>query len=86
VLTARPLVCVCVCRVCSDLGKLSYRSYWTHVLLTLLRDYKGDMSVRDMSRITAIKTEDIISTLQARARSVYTMTLIDACFCERWIQ
>eukprot|EP00611_Tribonema_gayanum_P032653 TRINITY_DN9865_c0_g1_i1.p1 TRINITY_DN9865_c0_g1~~TRINITY_DN9865_c0_g1_i1.p1 ORF type:complete len:444 (-),score=180.21 TRINITY_DN9865_c0_g1_i1:597-1928(-) len=49
----------------SDLGKLSYRSYWTHVLLTLLRDYKGDMSVRDMSKATAIKTEDIISTLQS---------------------
>jgi histone acetyltransferase MYST1 len=49
----------------SDLGKLSYRSYWTHVLLTLLKDYKGELTMRDMSRITGIKTEDIISTLQS---------------------
>ncbi|CAM9192401.1 unnamed protein product [Discosporangium mesarthrocarpum] len=49
----------------SDLGKLSYRSYWTHVLMNLLRDYKGDLSVRQMSINTAIKTEDIISTLQS---------------------
>lgn len=49
----------------SDLGKLSYRSYWTQVLMTLLRDCKSALSLRDMSRITAIKMEDIISTLQA---------------------
>jgi MOZ/SAS family len=56
----------------SDLGKLSYRSYWAHVLLSLLKDYQGDLSVRDMSRITAIKTEDIISTLQVYV----TLTLL----------
>jgi hypothetical protein len=56
-------LCYCTCYN-SDLGKLSYRSYWAHVLLSLLKDYQGDLSVRDMSRITAIKTEDIISTLQ----------------------
>ncbi len=49
----------------SDLGKLSYRSYWSHVLLTLLQGYKGDLSIRDMSRMTGVKTEDIISTLQS---------------------
>ncbi len=49
----------------SDLGRLSYRSYWSHVLITLLQGYKGDLSIRDMSRMTGIKTEDIISTLQS---------------------
>lgn len=49
----------------SDLGKLSYRSYWTFVLLETLRESKGALSVRDISQLTAIKTEDIISTLQA---------------------
>ncbi len=49
----------------SDLGKLSYRSYWSHILITLLQGYKGDLSIRDMSRMTGIKTEDIISTLQS---------------------
>eukprot|EP00753_Platysulcus_tardus_P007069 PLAT14810.1.p1 GENE.PLAT14810.1~~PLAT14810.1.p1 ORF type:complete len:437 (-),score=205.08 PLAT14810.1:73-1383(-) len=49
----------------SDLGKLSYRSYWTHVLLNVLHDCRGNLSIRDISNMTAIKTEDIISTLQA---------------------
>ncbi|CAM9930359.1 unnamed protein product [Scytosiphon promiscuus] len=49
----------------SDLGKLSYRSYWTYVLMNLLRDYQGELSIRVMSNMTAIKTEDIISTLQS---------------------
>lgn len=50
----------------SDLGKISYRSYWTHVLLNLLAEHdpKKDISVRDISIQTGIKTEDIISTLQ----------------------
>ncbi|CAN0549393.1 unnamed protein product, partial [Ectocarpus sp. 8 AP-2014] len=49
----------------SDLGKLSYRSYWTYVLMNILRDYKGGLSIRLISNMTAIKTEDIISTLQS---------------------
>ncbi|CAB1110978.1 unnamed protein product [Ectocarpus sp. CCAP 1310/34] len=49
----------------SDLGKLSYRSYWTYVLMNILRDYKGELSIRLISNMTAIKTEDIISTLQS---------------------
>ena len=49
----------------SDLGKLSYRSYWTHVLLNVLRQHKGNLSIRDLSNMTAIKTQDIISTLQS---------------------
>jgi histone acetyltransferase MYST1 len=50
----------------SDLGKISYRSYWTHVLLHFLaaHDPKQDISIRDISMETGIKTEDIISTLQ----------------------
>eukprot|EP00934_Nitzschia_sp_Nitz4_P008452 Nitzschia sp. Nitz4//scaffold76_size158648//130885//132553//NITZ4_002567-RA/size158648-augustus-gene-0.144-mRNA-1//1//CDS//3329557908//8442//frame0 len=50
----------------SDLGKISYRSYWTHVLLHLLasHDPKTDISIKDISIGTGIKTEDIISTLQ----------------------
>lgn len=51
----------------SDLGKVSYRSYWTHVLMHLLAKYDGttDITINDMSQQTGIKTEDIISTLQS---------------------
>ena len=51
----------------SDLGKISYRSYWTHILLTLLADQTGDenVQIRDISLMTGIKTESIISTLQS---------------------
>ena len=51
----------------SDLGKVSYRSYWTHVLMHLLAscDPNTDITINDMSQQTGIKTEDIISTLQS---------------------
>ena len=51
-------------RPLSDLGLVSYRSYWTRVLLGLLRDYKGSLSIKDLSTLTAIRTEDIVQTLQ----------------------
>ena len=49
----------------SDLGKLSYRSYWTFVLLSLLVEYEGQWTIADLSSMTGIKVEDVISTLQA---------------------
>lgn len=55
----------------SDLGKVSYRSYWTHVLMNILsaHDTTGqsmeDISISDISARTGIRTEDIISTLQS---------------------
>ena len=49
----------------SDLGLLSFRSYWTQVLLEILRKHRGNLSIKEISDMTAIKTEDIISTLQS---------------------
>jgi histone acetyltransferase MYST1 len=56
----------------SDLGKLSYRSYWTYVLMSLLQNHDAsdhgrtkDISIGSMSRETGIKTDDLISTLQS---------------------
>jgi len=49
----------------SDLGQLSFRSYWTEVLLDALRSHKGHLSIRDLATRTAIQTEDIIATLQS---------------------
>ena len=54
----------------SDLGKVSYRSYWKYVLFNILAkhdptDAQTDISIADMSAQTGIKMEDILSTLQA---------------------
>jgi len=51
----------------SDLGKISYRSYWTYILMSLLAeaDNRKSLGIREIAQITAIKTEDIISTLQS---------------------
>ena len=35
----------------SDLGKLSYRSYWTWVLLDILKDTHGTISIKDLRYI-----------------------------------
>lgn len=51
-------------RPLSDLGMVSYRSYWTRVLLGLLRENKGGLSIKDLSTMTAIRAEDIVQTLQ----------------------
>ena len=49
----------------SDLGLLSFRSYWSHVLIELLKDYRGSITVKDISNFTSIKCEDIVGTLQS---------------------
>ena len=38
----------------SDLGKLSYRSYWSYILLDHLKEIKGTISIRDLSEHTCI--------------------------------
>ena len=53
-------------RACPPPVDMSTRnSYWTYVLMNVLRDYQGEVSIRLISNMTAIKTEDIISTLQS---------------------
>lgn len=49
----------------SDLGKLSYRSYWSYVLLEVLSASRGTLSIKDLSQMTGISQTDIISTLQS---------------------
>jgi len=39
----------------SDLGKLSYRSYWSWVLLEILRDFKGTVSIKELRQVDAYK-------------------------------
>ncbi|OAE18429.1 hypothetical protein AXG93_3426s1220 [Marchantia polymorpha subsp. ruderalis] len=52
-------------RPLSDLGLLSYRGYWTRILLDILKKHRGNVSIKELSDMTAIKTEDVISTLQS---------------------
>ncbi|TPX56182.1 hypothetical protein PhCBS80983_g04729 [Powellomyces hirtus] len=49
----------------SDLGLLSYRSYWADTILEKLYEYKGDLSIQELSEETSITTDDIMHTLQA---------------------
>merc|ERR1719335_1242115 len=51
-------------RPLSDLGQVSYRSYWSRVVLELLRQHRGNLSVKEISHISCIRVEDIVSTLQ----------------------
>lgn len=48
----------------SDLGLLSYRSYWADILLEKLIDYQGEITISELSEITSFTTDDILSTLQ----------------------
>ncbi|GBP19988.1 hypothetical protein EVAR_11378_1 [Eumeta japonica] len=49
----------------SDLGKLSYRSYWSYIILDVLSKSRGTLSIKDLSLMTGISQTDIISTLQS---------------------
>eukprot|EP00954_Amorphochlora_amoebiformis_P027793 1387890-Amorphochlora_amoeboformis.AAC.1 len=49
----------------SDLGRLSYRSYWTRVLLGVLGEHRRPLSVKEISQMTYIKDEDIVYTLES---------------------
>ncbi|XP_069500921.1 histone acetyltransferase KAT5 isoform X1 [Ambystoma mexicanum] len=54
----------------SDLGLLSYRSYWSQTILEILMSLKSDngerpqITINEISEITSVKKEDVISTLQ----------------------
>eukprot|EP00877_Chromochloris_zofingiensis_P000173 jgi/Chrzof1/10156/Cz04g31020.t1 len=50
-------------RPLSDLGLVSYRGYWTRVILPLLKEHEGTISIKDLSELTGIKTDDILTTL-----------------------
>lgn len=47
----------------SDLGRLSYKSYWTIVLLEVLVRTKCNVTLRELSENTHIKYEDVLYTM-----------------------
>uniref|UniRef100_A0A8C2A2D2 Histone acetyltransferase n=2 Tax=Cyprinus carpio TaxID=7962 RepID=A0A8C2A2D2_CYPCA len=53
-------------RPLSDLGLISYRSYWKEVLLRYMYNFKGkEISIKEISQETAVNPVDIVSTLQS---------------------
>ncbi|KAL5703833.1 histone acetyltransferase [Ranunculus cassubicifolius] len=48
----------------SDLGKLSYKGYWTRVILGLLKKQTTDISVRELSEKTSIMPYDVFCTVR----------------------
>ncbi|KAI8927414.1 hypothetical protein BC831DRAFT_452281 [Entophlyctis helioformis] len=48
----------------SDLGLLSYRSYWADVIIEVLCQTKGEVSISEISEMTALTHDDIMHTLQ----------------------
>ncbi|XP_064072138.1 histone acetyltransferase KAT7 [Vanessa tameamea] len=56
----------------SDLGLISYRSYWKEALLKRLCSAPGStLCIRDLSKDLAIASSDIVSTLQERGLMKY---------------
>jgi hypothetical protein len=51
-------------RPISDLGLVSYRSYWVYALLEILHKHRGSISIQELSDMTSFRTEDIVKTLQ----------------------
>jgi histone acetyltransferase MYST1 len=51
----------------SDLGRISYRSYWAYVILNLFQKEENlmDITIEKISKITSIRIEDILSTLHS---------------------
>lgn len=47
----------------SDLGLLSYRTYWSEVLVELLVNFDGEISIDGLSELTCFTTQDIMHAL-----------------------
>ena len=52
-------------RPISDLGLVSYRSYWVYALLEILAKHRGSVSITELSEMTKFRTVDVVNTLQA---------------------
>lgn len=52
-------------RPLSDLGAVSYRSYWTRAILETLRENRSNLSIKDICEKTAIRPDDVVKTLES---------------------
>jgi len=76
----------------SDLGKVSYLSYWSRVLIHIFKDKKPgeQISIEELSSLTSITTADIIETLKHlrvlvwyKGKWVFSVTQLQAVLQER---
>lgn len=51
-------------RPLSDMGRVSYKSYWTDTILQLIRD-KGNLSLKEITEETGIAPNDVMETLSS---------------------
>ena len=49
----------------SDLGLLSYRSYWADVIIDYCMNCRGEISIQEISEATSISTDDIMNTIHS---------------------
>ena len=49
----------------SDLGRISYRSYWAYVIMQVLAQNIPNISIQQIASLTGIKIEDILSTMHS---------------------
>lgn len=54
-------------RPLSDLGQVSYRSYWQHAIIAYLRSKDGAVNIatKEISQATGIRVADVVSTLKS---------------------
>lgn len=45
--------------------QVSYKSYWMRCILELMYNHKGQLSIKEISERTAIRTDDIVRVLEA---------------------
>jgi histone acetyltransferase HTATIP len=69
----------------SDLGLLSYRSYWTDILLERLADFRGQITIDELSEMTSFTTDDILSTLQTMDVLRYYKGQFVICFNDKHV-
>ncbi len=48
----------------SDLGKISYKSYWIEAILEIIEPYYGEITIKQISQLTSFTKEDIINSLK----------------------
>ncbi len=70
----------------SDLGKLSYRSFWAWVLLRLLQPVRGAISVAQLADLAGFAQDDVVSTLQSLNLLRYWKGQHIVCFTPKLIE